>query len=1065
MMRKREYLSEAKKTWISSMRKEWNAWVKKANTIGKGYGTPGKEAAVEYLNDGIHLLEKFQRYSIHNQGLWPYGMQDKGKIKKASNFTDRLEKAFQDFREAKNLLYQTRGAVEQWWDTIHNLGRNSPGGGDSSWTTSYEFKSSSEKRFGPNGNLDALDALIVSIPTLEIPPVDKVVQSIIRTLKLADDEMTDLNVKDQTETEFTLGKFKIIVEPVSFGRYTARKFMKPEENVSPLRLKVYRKGIEMGQAALKRAGFGKALYGIIRIRSDIRASTHQKKSGATFKSAASYHVSNDVIDMHSYTKPEVLAGYLIHEIGHRWYYRFLTSAERARFDHWFETIKPTTNYGSENPAEDFAEVFRYYVTKQKLTPEQRWRFKTIAVDRKKVSWKEEKEMQETSSRLRGRSYLSEAVQPGAVIDNGAIRIYVQRNIVMIEDLRHAGDRTKKANRFVIVRNTIKTDANKPIDRFINWVKRARTYAMALSVAKEAIEEAEGLAISAGVTAPYLDQYEQKANLVAPSGTPDNENQMLKAVGNNRRKDSFFGRLVSTTKKHKEQHVSQTPEAEKTRPKQGGDPLRKRGYRPVGKETTPPDGAQAPKKDNVVQAGIKFEIHSVAAKSGPGGSKVMDVVAMNAAQALKIAGYSLSPMNASFRSRLAKEGISEREYGVTIGFDLGKGIVAISRNRGDLTATQKSGGMATVTRIGPKKTMKKATFKMGDEVTDGFRKFIYLFRSKGLNGDPVYFFADMEAKKPLSDSIFVFPEIDPSLNDFKVKGAPDRDARISAIENAYTYIMGSTMGGDVKKKMAGLHRKFVGTRNNTGVKKALPTESGLEPDPEFAMYDVSNAGKIIGRERTGDPVTWMKHSGYTPERPSAEITNYLKSIGLGFMTYGNHIVISYEDGIVVMLPGWSPVWNAKEKKAIISSTGELFKHVNRAKNGPDASTVPSVPDSVRKGKEQRTKKRKEPTEDARDKMFVPKEILRQLGGNKFQVMTGAKNFAGDENRLVFSIPKAKNGINFVQITLMPTDTYKVEFGKKSRSARIGYKKIKIYDDVYSDMLRELFEKETGLYTSL
>jgi hypothetical protein len=679
--------------------------------------------------------------------------------------------------------------------------------------------------------------------------------------------------------------------------------------------------------------------------------------------------------------------------------------------------------------------------------------------KKNISWKEEKEMQDTSNRLRGRSYLSEAVQPGAVIDNGAIRIYVQRSSVVVEDLRHAGDRTKKADLFVLVRNTINTDANKPIDEFINWVKRARTYAMALSVAKEAIEKAEGLAVSDGVTAPYLNQYERKASNVAPTGAPDKGNPMLQAVGNSRRNDSFFGRLISTTKKPKEQKVQREPEAEKTRPKEKGQSLRTRGYRPVGQEKTPPDGAHAPKKDNVVQTGIQFEIHKI--NMGTGQSKVGEVTALNAVQALKIAGYTFSPLDAQLRKKTRQAGIDDSEYGVAIAFDIHKGVVAMTRDRRSLRATPKTSGMATVTRIGPIKTMKRATFKIGDEVTDGFHKFIYLFRSKGLNGDPVYFFANMEARKPLSDSIFIFPEVDPKLSDFKVKGTPDRDARVSTIENAYTFIMGSTMDGDVKKKMAGVHRKFVGTKNDLSVKKPLPKESGLEPDPEFAMYDTSNAGKIIGRERTDDPVLWMKHSGYTPDRPSSEITSFLKSIGLGFMTYGNHIVISSEDGVVVMLPAWSPVWNAAEKKKIVSATAPLFKYINRAKNGPVSSTVPNVPDSVRKGQEARTQKRKNPSEGASDNMLVPKEILRQLGGNKFQVMTGAKNFMGDKNRLAFSIPKAKNGINFVQITLMPTDTYQVEFGKKSRSAQVGYKKIKIYNDIFNDMLQDVFVKETGI----
>jgi hypothetical protein len=36
------------------------------------------------------------------------------------------------------------------------------------------------------------------------------------------------------------------------------------------------------------------------------------------------------------------------------------------------------------------------------------------------------------------------------------------------------------------------------------------------------------------------------------------------------------------------------------------------------------------------------------------------------------------------------------------------------------------------------------------------------------------------------------------------------------------------------------------------------------------------------------------------------------------------------------------------------------------------------------------------------MSVSHEILRQLGGNKFIAMTGAKNFVGSENSITFRI---------------------------------------------------------------
>lgn len=94
------------------------------------------------------------------------------------------------------------------------------------------------------------------------------------------------------------------------------------------------------------------------------------------------------------------------------------------------------------------------------------------------------------------------------------------------------------------------------------------------------------------------------------------------------------------------------------------------------------------------------------------------------------------------------------------------------------------------------------------------------------------------------------------------------------------------------------------------------------------------------------------------------------------------------------------------------------------------------------------------------------ILEQLGGNKFKVMTGAKNFLTNGNDLTFSLPGSggfcKNGINRVNIALTPADLYNVKF-YRLRGAKLVT--VSEHTDIYCDGLRELFERETGLATSM
>ena len=91
-----------------------------------------------------------------------------------------------------------------------------------------------------------------------------------------------------------------------------------------------------------------------------------------------------------------------------------------------------------------------------------------------------------------------------------------------------------------------------------------------------------------------------------------------------------------------------------------------------------------------------------------------------------------------------------------------------------------------------------------------------------------------------------------------------------------------------------------------------------------------------------------------------------------------------------------------------------------------------------------------------------ELIKQLGGNRFIAMTGAKNFVVGPKGAGFKIGKNSKGINYVRIDLDGRDLYNMEFIQ----ARGGNMKIKAKEKgVYFDQLRKLFTKNTGMYTTL
>ena len=96
--------------------------------------------------------------------------------------------------------------------------------------------------------------------------------------------------------------------------------------------------------------------------------------------------------------------------------------------------------------------------------------------------------------------------------------------------------------------------------------------------------------------------------------------------------------------------------------------------------------------------------------------------------------------------------------------------------------------------------------------------------------------------------------------------------------------------------------------------------------------------------------------------------------------------------------------------------------------------------------------------------IANTILSQLGGRRFSMMTGAKNFCGTADSLSFRIPgtMTRSRINAVRITLDPSDTYTVVF-MAIRGTTI--KEASRHEDVYCDSLCELFRNVTGLETRM
>ena len=95
---------------------------------------------------------------------------------------------------------------------------------------------------------------------------------------------------------------------------------------------------------------------------------------------------------------------------------------------------------------------------------------------------------------------------------------------------------------------------------------------------------------------------------------------------------------------------------------------------------------------------------------------------------------------------------------------------------------------------------------------------------------------------------------------------------------------------------------------------------------------------------------------------------------------------------------------------------------------------------------------------------PKETIKQLGGNRFLYMVGAKNLAVDKprNELHMKIMRNAKGVSHVVIKLTSLDLYDMRF----LQIRAGKIRVKATEKgVYGDQLATFFKKHTGLNTRL
>lgn len=370
------------KDWVKKVRKTWKGFVGKAKSVGY-------MEAEKYLDNGVEWLDALANDIAFNKGFFTFLRKDK---KQHTDIYKMKLKAMEDLKGAWKYLNGGRIAVEFWEKTL------TPGTRE--WKLGAEHRHSAMKDLArETGQPDAVssiedaDRFAKENPhlvekflskTLKAQTVEAVTKADALFSRKFLAHLTRIMNKWQSEIEwgtfereFSIGNVKVVMVdiPHPFVQEQYGKHL-------PSEVGGYIRQLQKAEALLKKKGLGFLWYGTIFV--SCKECGGENSHGKRWGVGAHYDVQKDVVRIFMDASSN-LYRLVAHELGHRYYYKFMSMADRARFDSYFGDVPAVSEYGGTVSEEDFAEVFSYYIDNRNLTRDQLERFKRFIKTKGKMA--------------------------------------------------------------------------------------------------------------------------------------------------------------------------------------------------------------------------------------------------------------------------------------------------------------------------------------------------------------------------------------------------------------------------------------------------------------------------------------------------------------------------------------------------------------------------------------------------------------------------------------------------------------------------------------------------------
>lgn len=341
--------------WVKGIR----AWVKKT-FAPKTYRTP--EEAQAHVQRLLRIeFPRLEEYLLLKNGMLPRSGNDP----KLKSILDKMrDKVSEELAAAREQIDEGGGKIRFYIDAL------TPG------TNEYEYRDDMRKFY--EGKEDAYLKAVSEFADEAISKAEAILSGkLLRFLSTWLAKYSDgvAFEPDGILTEYAIGKMKFVWDANTFPKSQRR---------DPYTLKDYIPHLAKAQALLERKGLGSVWYGTTLI--SCKSCGGENPHGADLGVGGHYRWDIDRVVLFD-DPSRYITELMVHELGHRYYYRKMNQGDRARFSSYFGEVMATSSYGAKASEEDFAEVFQDFVLGKDMTRDQIERFKEFLAgeDRKRLA--------------------------------------------------------------------------------------------------------------------------------------------------------------------------------------------------------------------------------------------------------------------------------------------------------------------------------------------------------------------------------------------------------------------------------------------------------------------------------------------------------------------------------------------------------------------------------------------------------------------------------------------------------------------------------------------------------